>query len=165
MVGDSPLEELARRDVEASAPARAPVARDERQSGDGVAERSLAKSKAAPAPEPAPPAPAAPLLAPVGGALGAVKAEAPADAKKEKDVAPSYQALARRADELYAAGRWAEATAAYADLLRRFPTAEPAPRWRARLATAQREAAPPPAAGKPAAPSKTGKAAAAPASE
>jgi hypothetical protein len=164
-IEDNPLDEIAPREAEASRPSRAPVAREEAEAGDVVAERSPVKRKAAPAAEPPPPpaAPAPVAAAPAARAQSADKAEAPpADAKKEKDAAASYQALARRADELYAAGRWAEATAAYTDLLRRFPTAELAPRWRARLATAQREAAPPPAAtSKPAARSKAGKAAAA----
>ncbi|HEV3030334.1 MAG TPA: hypothetical protein VG319_01765 [Polyangia bacterium] len=76
-------------------------------------------------------------------------ASAPAkDEKDEKerksDDAASREALARRADELFAARRWSEAVEAYRELLRRYPDADLKTRWRARLRQAQaaNEAAP-----------------------
>jgi hypothetical protein len=73
------------------------------------------------------------------------KAESVAEdkaAKKEsrqKDAAPSADALVRKAEQLYAAGRWGEAITAYRELLRRFPEAEAVGQWRTRLVQAQRE--------------------------
>jgi hypothetical protein len=55
-------------------------------------------------------------------------------------VAPSLDTLAKRAEQFFAARRWQEAIAAYRELLRRFPDADPATRWRTRLVQAQREA-------------------------
>jgi len=120
-----------------SAPARA-----EAESGEVLAEGAAERRKAAPAAPKAEPAPPPP--APVA-ASGAGKAtERSADEKKEKDAAAPYEALAKRADELYAAQRWSEAAVAYNELVRRFPNAEAAAlaRWRARMAVAQRSAAP-----------------------
>jgi hypothetical protein len=60
-------------------------------------------------------------------------------AARQKEAAPSLEALVRKAEQLFAAGRWTEAAAAYRDLLRRFPDADPAAQWRARVVQAQRE--------------------------
>lgn len=127
------------------APARPKVAR--KQMSDDVMEGAV--NRAAPAPAAAPAAepsyaeerdeeaPAKRKAAPAADTKAEAKKEA-----REKDAPAPYEAPARKADELYAAQRWSEAAAAYADLLRRFPTADQAPRWRTRLATAQREVAP-----------------------
>src|SRR5204863_5394490 len=122
----------------------APPERDEAPSSNVEAEEAAPRRKSAPAPAPseARSAPVAPAAAPVARSEAAKAAAPSADTKKEKDAAPSYETLAKRADDLYAAQRWPEAIAVYNDLLRRFPTAEPAPRWRSRLGIAQREAAP-----------------------
>jgi anti-sigma factor RsiW len=58
--------------------------------------------------------------------------------KKAKDAPSTVEALSRRADQLYAAGHWDEAVAAYEELLRRFPSADGVPRWRVRVAAAHR---------------------------
>jgi hypothetical protein len=126
-------------------PSAAEVADSRVDSGQSA----LAKKKAAPA-KTTPPA--------------AKDAEnAPADKYLRHDDA-TQATLARRADELFAAGRWSEAVAAYRELLRRFPHADHEARWRARVSQAQaladRDA--------PAAAAKAGKAAvknAAPATE
>jgi hypothetical protein len=52
--------------------------------------------------------------------------------------APSLDELVRRADRLFAEHRWEEATTAYTELLRRYPSADAAPRWRARVVEARR---------------------------
>ena len=87
----------------------------------------------------APDAPAKPVVA--AAAPAAKDADgAGADREKAEDKqggAPSQEALARRADQLYAAHRWSAAIAAYRELLRRYPDADLEPRWRARLAQAQ----------------------------
>ena len=61
------------------------------------------------------------------------------EAKHEAETAPTQEALARRAAQLFAARRWSAAIAAYRDLIRRFPDAELEPRWSARLTQAQAE--------------------------
>jgi hypothetical protein len=71
-----------------------------------------------------------------------VRAKSVADSERkerQKDAAPSVDTLARKAGELFAAGRWNEAIAAYRDLLRRFPDADPVPQWRSRLLQAERQ--------------------------
>jgi hypothetical protein len=60
--------------------------------------------------------------------------------KSKSDGAGSEAALARRADQLFAAHRWSEAIAAYRELLRRYPEADAESRWRARLKEAQAQA-------------------------
>jgi hypothetical protein len=65
--------------------------------------------------------------------------------KAEKPAAGSPEAMARRADQLYAEQRWSEALAAYQELLRRYPSADGAPRWRARVAEAREAMAAAPA--------------------
>ncbi len=52
----------------------------------------------------------------------------------------STDALAQRADRLFADGRWTEAAAAYRDLLRLDPRNAAAARWRSRLSSAQAQA-------------------------
>jgi hypothetical protein len=135
-VNDDMLEGLAPTSRSAPAPSRVAEAERGDDEAASVAEGDLAKRKAAPAP-----APAAPRAEP---AAAGKAASAPAGARKEKDAAPPYEALAKRADELFAAQRWAEAAAIYNELVRRYPTAAPAilARWRLQSAVAQREAAP-----------------------
>jgi hypothetical protein len=156
------------------------------EGGGGAPRSAPAAPAAAPSPRPAPPparqAPreeraAAPEMqeadeaeapAPKSRAASASrsKADAPAaDAKKEKDAPAPWEAPAKHADELYAAQRWSEASAAYNDLLRRFPAAPLAFAWRSRLTIAQREAAPKTAPAAKAAKKPTAPAAASPASE
>jgi hypothetical protein len=65
--------------------------------------------------------------------------------KAEKPAASSPEAMVRRADQLYAEQRWSEALAAYQELLRRYPSADGAPRWRARVAEAREAMAAAPA--------------------
>ncbi len=60
---------------------------------------------------------------------------------KESDAASAQETLARRAEQLFVQRRWDESVAAYRELIRRFPTAEPAAKWRTRLAQAERESA------------------------
>jgi hypothetical protein len=92
---------------------------------------------------PAPVAQAAPMESPSRSYEKAERlqdkdvADGPAGRKESKQDAGSPEALARRADQLFVAGRWSEAAAAYRDLLRRYPDADLAPRWRSRLAQAQ----------------------------
>jgi len=88
-----------------------------------------------------------------GAPAAASRAAAPAARPTSGESAPSAasaapapppdpaRALAQRADQLLAARRWTEASAAYRDLLRRFPTHPSAPQWRIRLAAADRGAA------------------------
>jgi hypothetical protein len=128
----------------------------------------------------APPPPVAAKPAPAPVAEAPMAAQAPAreamkdsarssTAAKERDADAEQVALARRAEQLFAARRWSEAVAAYRELLRRYPEADPASRWRSRLAQAQteeaEEARAASAARKSAAPATRNKAAAAPAAE
>jgi hypothetical protein len=76
------------------------------------------------------------------------KSEAAAEQVEERAAEPAPArtvdpaiALSERAAKLLAARRFTEASAAYHDLLRRFPTHPSAPLWRARLAAADRAAA------------------------
>jgi hypothetical protein len=71
--------------------------------------------------------------------LKSEKAPAAKDADKErKQVEPTSEAaLARRADQLFEAREWSAAIAAYRELLRRYPDADLAPRWRARVSQGQ----------------------------
>jgi hypothetical protein len=64
-----------------------------------------------------------------------------AEKKKESAPQPDAATLARKAEQLFAAGRWGEAITAYRELLRRFPEADGAGQWRSRLVQAQREEA------------------------
>jgi len=59
------------------------------------------------------------------------------DKERKPDEGASREALARRADELFAARRWSDAIAAYRELLRRYPEADLKARWRARITRAQ----------------------------
>jgi len=60
--------------------------------------------------------------------------------------APQAETPVARADRLFSEGRWAEAAAAYRDLIRRDPRNADAARWRRRLAAAEVALAPPSAA-------------------
>jgi hypothetical protein len=73
--------------------------------------------------------------APMAEASSADKAES----KKEAAPQPDAATLARKAEQLFAAGRWGEAITAYRELLRRFPDADGVGQWRSRLVQAQRE--------------------------
>jgi putative zinc finger protein len=72
------------------------------------------------------------------------KVEAAAEQVEQRAAAPAADpaiALSDRAAKLLAARRFTEASAAYRDLLRRFPTHPSAPLWRSRLAASDRAAA------------------------
>src|SRR5450432_3111995 len=115
----------------------------ERNAGAGRAE-------SAPPAAPAPPPPAsAPMPAKRDRAEAAseedmVDDEAPvARKKKESDKsARKAETSVAHADRLFSEGRWAEAAAAYRDLLRRDPRNADAGRWRQRLAAAEAALAP-----------------------
>jgi hypothetical protein len=114
-----------------------------------LAEPAPAPAAAPPvAASPPPPAPAAPSrreaekkakraaddeesAAPAEG-RGAAAAPAPAGKSKA-----SAETAVERANRLFTEGRWAEAAAAYRELLRRDPNNADAPRWRQRLAVAE----------------------------
>jgi hypothetical protein len=136
-------------------PAERPPARAKREVYDDVP--AAASAEEAPPPAPSPTVAARRMS--VDEAEEADSASAKKD-KKSKDGASTVEGLSRRADQLYAAGRWDEAAAAYEDLLRRFPSADGVPRWRVRAVAAHRavvaarEAASKAAAGKAAAPNK-----------
>ena len=87
----------------------------------------VAASRAERAPPAARPASAAPAPSAASSAPAA-----PADPARP---------LAQRADQLLAARRYVEASAAYRDLLRRFPDHPSVPQWRTRLSAADRAAA------------------------
>ncbi|HVU52462.1 MAG TPA: hypothetical protein VHL80_17330, partial [Polyangia bacterium] len=108
----------------------------------------------APAPRPAPvasdePAPSARPAQSPRAADEEKQRSLDKNALKPKDDAGSEAALARRADQLFAAHRWSEAIAAYRELLRRYPAADAEPRWRTRLKDAQAQAGADPAAPPP----------------
>ncbi len=76
----------------------------------------------------------------IGQLRAPAKDKAPASKREEKaEAAPTQETLARRAEQLFAARRWSAAIAAYRDLIRRFPDADLAPRWSARITQAQAE--------------------------
>jgi Putative zinc-finger len=86
---------------------------------------------------------------PLEGLSETASSPAPAEPAKEvaqtkdardKEAPLSQEALTKRAEQLFTAHRWQEAIAAYRELLRRFPDADPVTRWRTRLVQAQREA-------------------------
>ncbi|HVZ70856.1 MAG TPA: zf-HC2 domain-containing protein [Polyangia bacterium] len=58
-----------------------------------------------------------------------------------RDGGPSQALLVKRAEQLFAARRWSEAIAAYRELLRRFPDADVAPKWKTRVADSEKELA------------------------
>jgi anti-sigma factor RsiW len=103
------------------------------------------RAQSAPAAAPAPPPPAsAPMAAKrdrdEAASEGAMAdEEAPvARSKKESDKsARKAETPVAHADRLFSEGRWAEAAAAYRDLLRRDPRHADAGRWRQRLAAAE----------------------------
>jgi hypothetical protein len=147
-----------------SAPARARL-RDKADQGDnsldGLGDLDLPRSPPAPKEEQAPAAAEKPLSRSANanananvmkkGGTGisgaAIAAPAPAAApgpaaasSAPPPTPPEVVALSRRADELFTEGRWAEAMAIYDDLLRRFPDAVEAPRWRSRVYASRRAA-------------------------
>ena len=125
-VADEPLADFGSA-VGVPAPSEAADSRvEEHASSSG----KLAKKK------PAPAAPEKPVVAEAPAAKDADGAGADKEREKQGG-APSQEALARRADQLYAAQHWSAAIAAYRELLRRFPDAEVKARWRARLTEAQ----------------------------
>jgi hypothetical protein len=149
-------------DLERAAP---PTAKADRRAVEEMDEMEAApprmKAEKATASEPppaekkktaSPPAAAKPQVAPAApsaAAAGAPAAQAPAKDEpaktasdaKERDATSARDVLARRAEQLFVARRWDEAVAAYRELLRRFPDADPAAKWRARMAQAERESA------------------------
>jgi hypothetical protein len=131
--------------VAAAEPARARSAPREKQeveldengaSADAPMSRHVTadkKSKKADAPAKSAAASSAPAVA-----SAPATAAAPAkDDAEESEAAPPQEALARRAEQLFAARRWSEAIAAYRELLRRFPDADLKSRWRARITSAE----------------------------
>ena len=120
-----------------------------------------ARNRAQPAPQaPPPPAPVAAMAEPSVAAApsaqmkksrikrsdeesGADRTSAQLDlqGKDEKAQAggkgAAHETLLQRADRLFADGRWAEAAAAYRELLRRDPSNDDADRWRRRLVAAE----------------------------
>jgi hypothetical protein len=94
------------------------------------------KKAVAVAAKPAPPA--------ADKAVAPLEAPASKDGAREKESkqdGSSLEALTRRADQLFAARRWSDSAVAYRELLRRYPDAELASRWRQRLAQSQAMAA------------------------
>jgi anti-sigma factor RsiW len=53
--------------------------------------------------------------------------------KRSSDASPTLEESEKKADRLYASQDWNAATAAYRDLLRRFPSHKDAPKWRDRM--------------------------------
>jgi hypothetical protein len=100
----------------APAPATRPTPTAKKKSSGGP------YGDAAPAPAPAEPAPAPP-------------AEAKSSAGRGKG-SGAAETLVQRADRLFTEGRWADAAAAYRELLRNDPRNSEADRWRRRLAVA-----------------------------
>jgi hypothetical protein len=104
------------------------------------------RAESAPAAAPAPPPPASAPMRAKRDRAEAASEEAMADeeapvarSKKESDKSarkPPETPVAH-ADRLFSEGRWAEAAAAYRDLLRRDPRNADAGRWRQRLAAAE----------------------------
>ena len=144
----------------AEAPAReaaAPMARSTAPAGGGMA-RPAAPAAAEPAPPPATlaapaPAPSPPPPPPASrptprhdaekkaskrrpAAAADDESDAPADKASSKGKASAETAV-ERANRLFTEGRWAEAAAAYRELLRRDPNNSEAARWRQRLAAAE----------------------------
>ena len=117
-------------------------------------ERNAGASRAesAPVAAPAPPPPASAPIAAKRDRDEAASEEAMADeeapvarSKKESDKsARKAETPVARADRLFSEGRWAEAAAAYRDLLRHDPRNADAGRWRQRLAAAEAALAPAP---------------------
>jgi hypothetical protein len=101
--------------AEGEAPAEQPV-RAKSKRGNEADDKAVAKKSEAPAAAPEATAASAPR-----------SASAPADP------------LVQRADRLFGQGQWAEAAAAYRQLINRDPRNADAPRWRQRLVAAERE--------------------------
>jgi len=109
-------------------------------------ERAAAPAKKKAAPEPASAAAAASVAKSAQPSALKDIAEKPKTGKQDEGGAAqspsqlqSQEALARRADQLFAARRWSEAIAAYRELLRRFPDADLKSRWRTRITQAELE--------------------------
>jgi hypothetical protein len=152
----------ARDQPEAAAPGRAATAAAAKPSTSSApgsaspppaaAPRPAAAPPPAPALPPSPPRPpsrsrGAPSAAEAAPATEAVaeptRAPAEADREAKPEPSPSLADLVRRADRLYTDGRWAEAAAAYRELLRRFPSHEDVAVWKRRLEAATRASAQP----------------------
>lgn len=105
----------------------------------------VSRAESASAPAPAPPPPASAPLPTKRDRDQSASEEAMADeeapvarSKKESDKsARKAETPVAHADRLFSEGRWAEAAAAYRDLLRRDPRNADAGRWRQRLAAAE----------------------------
>lgn len=76
-----------------------------------------------------------------------VEAEAEAQSAAAPQAPEPVTVLAARAERLMASRRWAEAAAAYKELLARFPKHEQAPNWQRRLSVVEAAARSAPAAG------------------
>jgi hypothetical protein len=64
-------------------------------------------------------------------------AAAPEESRGADKSKASVETAVERANRLFTEGRWAEAAAAYRELLRRDPNNAEAPRWRQRMAVAE----------------------------
>jgi len=64
-------------------------------------------------------------------------AAAPEEGRATDKSKASAETAVARANRLFTEGRWAEAAAAYRELLRRDPNNAEAPRWRQRMAVAE----------------------------
>lgn len=64
-------------------------------------------------------------------------AAAPEESRATDKSKASAETAVERANRLFTEGRWAEAAAAYRELLRRDPNNAEAPRWRQRMAVAE----------------------------
>jgi hypothetical protein len=106
-----------------------------------VAEKKKAAPQPAAKPAPAVSASVAQERAPAKATNASGSALKDTSDAKEREEGSAQEALAKRAEQLFAARRWSEALAAYRELLRRFPDADPAAKWRARVAQAQGEVA------------------------
>ena len=144
----------------AEAPAReaaAPMARTTAPAGGGMARPAApaaaeparpSATLAAPSPTPPPPPPASRPAPRQDAEKKASKRSRPAAAADEESEEPladrvsskgkaSAETAVERANRLFTEGRWAEAAAAYRELLRRDPNNSEAARWRQRLAAAE----------------------------
>ncbi|HVR63320.1 MAG TPA: zf-HC2 domain-containing protein [Polyangia bacterium] len=103
--------------------------------------RPSMRQRMAAAPAAGSPAAASPPPAPAAAA-----APAPAPPAAQKKAAADDEPLPVRAERLFRERRWAEAAAAYEQLLRQFPQSPQAPQWRQRLTLARAGGSPAPAA-------------------
>lgn len=121
----------------APAPAQAPVYAEEEARVPAAQPRPHRNEQ----PTPPPPTPSKKKEARATAGAGesfadAEIAAADKGAARERKDTSSLDESVRRADRLFADGDWSAAAAAYQDLLRRFPSAKDAPKWRERMNSA-----------------------------